>query len=152
MSGKIVKSIETKPGGKSGTYWAVTWDDDKKDNIFNKDWLPLLEKSHKESVPILFTKEKKGDFWNIVSLEFPAAGSKVQEAAQPIPLVVKPGETKGVIAPQERGMWWKEMGECFRVGLIKKDDNGTGTYLWKTYLKQMLSSLEITIEIEKGDK
>ena len=68
---KIVKTITAKPGGKTGTYWTVTWEDDKKDNIFNADWLPLIEQSQKESRPLHFTKEKAdyGKYYNIKTLE-----------------------------------------------------------------------------------
>ncbi len=60
---------------------------------------------------------------------------------KPRPVTPKPD-----IAPQEKGMWWKEAGENFRSGLFKKDDGKDGTQLWKAYTKQMLTSLEITIE------
>ena len=68
---KVVKSITAKPGGKSGTYWTVTWQDGKTDNIFNADWLPLLEQSQKENCLLYFTKEKSedGKFYNIKSLK-----------------------------------------------------------------------------------
>ncbi len=50
----------------------------------------------------------------------------------------------------ETGMWWKEVGENFRAGLFKKDDDRNGALLWRAYIAQMLSSLEITIEKSKG--
>ena len=155
---KTVKSIEAKVGGKSGTYWTVTWTDGKTDNIFNGDWLPLLEQSQNENRPLHFTKEKsrlrdgsEGKYYNIKSLEL------VVKLATPAPHGAEyhkppdrddtppPPQTKPEIAPQEKGMWWKEVGENFRAGLFKRDDNKDGAYLWKTYIKQMLSSLEIII-------
>ncbi len=61
-----------------------------------------------------------------------------------------PQKPEQVIAPQEKGMWWKEVGENFRVGLFKKDDTeGNGSTLWRHYVTQMLTSLEI--KIEKGE-
>ena len=57
----------------------------------------------------------------------------------------KSREVTQSIAPQERGMWWKEVGENFRAGLFKKDE-GNGALLWKAYVAQMLSSLEIEIK------
>jgi len=54
------------------------------------------------------------------------------------------------IAPQEKGMWWKEVGENFRAGLFKKDE-GNGALLWTAYIAQMLSSLEITIETKRKE-
>ncbi len=139
---KIVKSIEAKPGGKSGTYWTVTWQDDKHDNIFNADWLPLLEQSQSENRPLHFTKEKQegSKFYNIKTLELvdTPPPSSIGEASQ------------REIAPQEKGMWWKEAGECFRSKLFNKDDNGAGSFLWRAYIKQMLSSLEKIIPEEKS--
>lgn len=68
---KTVKSIATKVGGKSGTYWTITWRDGKSDNIFNADWLPILERSQTELRPVHFTKENKegSKYYNIISLE-----------------------------------------------------------------------------------
>ena len=66
---------------------------------------------------------------------------------QSTPVASKP--QTGCIAPQEKGMWWKEVGECFRAGLFKKDDNGAGTYLWKAYVKQMLIAVDVSIEPKK---
>lgn len=65
---KIVKSLEVKDGTK-GPYCVITWQDDKTDRIFNQDWMPLLRQSEKEHRLLHFTKEKKGTFWNIVTLE-----------------------------------------------------------------------------------
>lgn len=68
MADKKVASIEDKEGGR-GTYWKVTWNDGKTDNVFNKEWLPLLEQSRDVGLKLSFTKEKneKG-YYNIVSL------------------------------------------------------------------------------------
>lgn len=54
------------------------------------------------------------------------------------------------IAGEERGMWWKEVGENFRKGLFDKDDGKNGTMLWHAYQAQMFASLEITFEKKKG--
>ena len=64
---KFVKDITEKEGKKK--YWQVTWHDDKKDNIFNPDWLKLLEQAHLENRIVDFKKEKNGNFWNIVELK-----------------------------------------------------------------------------------
>jgi hypothetical protein len=53
-------------------------------------------------------------------------------------------ETKSEISPQEKGMWWKELGECLRDGTINKDDSESGTYLWKCYINQMVTSLGLS--------
>lgn len=138
---KIVKEIKTKQGGKSGTYWTVIWEDGKMDNIFNREWLPLLEQSQDENVPLHFTKEKSGKFYNIKTLEVAEEELPEKEVEQKVSAKATPN----VISPQEKGMFWKEIGENFRAGLFKKDDNAAGSYLWRAYVKQMLASLEITI-------
>ena len=81
--------------------------------------------------------------------------AKAELGASPPPGAEKPKpestpkiDTGHVIAPPERGMWWKEIGENFRAGLFKKDGNTSETYLWGLYIKQMLSSLEITLPVK----
>ena len=67
---KWVGDVEAKPGGKSGTYWTITWHDGKHDNIFNEAWKDLCEQAKAEGLAVHFTKEQnpKG-YWNIVALE-----------------------------------------------------------------------------------
>lgn len=74
---KIVKEIRAKAGGKSGTYWSVTWTDGKSDNIFDSNWIPLCEISQKENRALKFTKEKTpdGKFYNMKTLELAIAGN-----------------------------------------------------------------------------
>jgi len=83
--------------------------------------------------------EEKGNFSNIIAV------TPIKD--QPPISQQDPGEV--TVAPQERGMWWKEVGENFRAGLFKKDDQGDGTLLWRAYIAQMLSSLNIKIERKK---
>jgi len=67
---KWVSNVEAKPGGRSGTYWTVTWHDGKFDNIFNGEWLPLVEKAQAEKLCVHFKKEKPegSKYFNIVEL------------------------------------------------------------------------------------
>ncbi len=111
---KTVKSIESKIGGKSGTYWKVTWTDDKADNIFNEDWLPLLERSQNENSPLHFTKEKSENskYYNIKSLEL--------LAPEPTPKQT----TKPEIAPQEKSEMskkdWSEKDKITRTSIERQ--------------------------------
>ena len=66
---KWVKSVEEKPGAK-GPFWEVTWQDDKKDRLFDTAMVDTCQKALMNQLAVHFTKEKKGTFWNIVSLEF----------------------------------------------------------------------------------
>ncbi len=127
---KIVKSIEVKAGGKSGTYWTVTWQDDKKDNIFDGDWLPLLEQSQKENRLLHFTKEKQGKYYNINSLELatlPEEQPAVTEKVEPR----RYGKSKEEMESIEHQVAVMEVGRAFCAGkLTEKDPLVLGWYLW----------------------
>jgi len=49
------------------------------------------------------------------------------------------------INPQERGMWYKEIGEMYRAGIIKKDTL-EGKALMTAYWARMLIALDIEIK------
>lgn len=51
-------------------------------------------------------------------------------------------------APQELGMWWKEVGEGLRTGLIDPT-TPMGKALYDFYFAQMFSVLSITVEEEE---
>ena len=51
---------------------------------------------------------------------------------------------------KDKEFWWREVGENFRAGLFKKGE-GNGAFLWRAYIAQMLSSLEITIETKRKE-
>jgi hypothetical protein len=63
---KKVYSVENNSPKKG---WKITWEDGKRDVIFNKDWLPLLEEAKEHNLPINFTKEKEGDYWHIMTID-----------------------------------------------------------------------------------
>ena len=75
---KRVSEIEGKKGVK-GEYWTITWEDGKKDNIFDRDWLELAKQSQKTGEPLHFTKEKRGNYYNIISLELSPEIEEVEE-------------------------------------------------------------------------
>ena len=52
------------------------------------------------------------------------------------------------ISPQQKGMWWKEVGEMIRSGHIKRD-TPVGERLYQAYFAQMQVSLEIDIKKEE---
>ena len=68
-----------------------------------------------------------------------------EDGGEPEPERTTPKE----IAPQEKGMWWKEVGENFRAKLFDKDDKGNGSLLWRAYVTQMMTSLEIKFDKKK---
>ncbi len=81
---KVVKTITSKTGGKTGTYWTVTWQDGKSDNVFNTDWLPLLEESQKSGRTVNFVKEqtKDGKYYNVKSMALSALPAQPPIAPQ----------------------------------------------------------------------
>jgi len=118
---KWVKSIEAKPGGKSGTYWVVTWHDDKTDRLFDSDMMATCEKAQTQGLAIHLTKEKSGNYWNIKSVELTA--DKLQEAGKmpdekPKETNIEP--TPREPAPQAVGMITKEIGDHIRAGTLTK--------------------------------
>ena len=145
---KIVKSIQTKTGGRSGTYWTVTWQDGKTDNIFNGDWLPLLEQSQEENHPLHFTKEKTEDskYYNIKSLELAQETEDENQTAPKLSIEMNREDRreKGM----QEGMFWKELGEMLRSGDIDKA-KPTGKALRKLYYAKMFSVLEIKLKLEE---
>lgn len=160
---KTVKKVEAKAGSK-GTYWAVTWADDKKDNIFNVAWLPLLKQSQEEQVPLRYTKEKKGNFFNIVSLELAVAAvlDKTSQKQSDTGIVAAPEEGLESEKPKEppkekenrtkdesieRAVWIKELGEGIRSGEIDKA-TPLGISLRKAYYAEMLRVLNIRVPID----
>jgi len=103
------------------------------DNL--KDFWDLLEVGNS----VDFTLEQKGKYWNVVGIK----PVKTDDNRPPLQKSHDEHSSTPQVAPQERGMWWKEVGENFRAGLFKKDDGGAGEFLWKAYIKQMFISLEL---------
>ena len=148
----------TKSGAEYVKAKGVTQDgQESTKSIFNnlKDSWPLLE----VGATLDFTMEKKGQFWNVTAInpagEKPAIKPSIKPAVPPVAKTTDSQRTNAEIKqpltfinPQEKGMWWKEVGENFRAGLLKKD-NPAGKYLWQQYIKQMLASLEINIPKEE---
>ncbi len=64
-----------------------------------------------------------------------------QQKVMPASQQVKP-------APQELGMWWKEMGECIRSGTIMKDFPQSYVKIKGQYYKQMEAVTGISMKKE----
>jgi len=75
---------------------------------------------------------KEGKVFDYIKLvEIQVDETKITEQ-QVAPLVAKTAP-----APQELGMWWKELGECIRSGVIDKDFPNMATKIKGQYYKQM---------------
>ena len=144
---EIVKSIQTK-SGRSGTYWRVTWQDETTDNIFNGDWLPLLEQSQKGNHPLHFTKEKTEDskYYNFKSLELAQETEDENQTAPKLSIEMNREDRREKGMQEE--MFWKELGEMLRSGDIDKA-KPTGKALRKLYYAKMFSVLEIKLKLEE---
>ena len=82
--------------------------------------------------------EKKGQYWNVVDIlppELPTVPTQESPPESTKPLTI----TKN---PQEIGMWWKELGESLRYGLIDQNRK-SGKHLRNTYFKEMFRVLNI---------
>jgi hypothetical protein len=137
---KFVEKIESKPGGKSGTYWAITWTDGKTDRIFNGDWLPICEESQEKKLAVHFTKQKEGNYYNIKSMELVRdALPEPKEPQTPPPQKdePEPPTESSHYAPQEIGMWMKELGEAIRSGQLEKDFPNSHVKIKSYYYKIM---------------
>ena len=51
--------------------------------------------------------------------------------------------TPHIIAPQELGLWWKELGECIRSGQIVEDFPNAHTKIKAQYYKRMFEVTEV---------
>jgi len=98
------------------------------DNLQDK-WSLLIEGAYLE-----FKMEKRGQFWNVVDI------STAETTEAPAPEEGQPSttpESKPNYAPQEIGMWMKELGECIRSGQLEKDYPSAHTKIKGYYYKKM---------------
>ena len=150
---KFVKSIEAKSGGKSGTYWTVTWQDEKHDNIFNNEWLPILESAQENNRLVHFGKEKHGQYYNIVSLELASETQPPKETGSDPKYTPRKDAVAENIRENmewkqqhiERSFWINQLGEMIRA---KDIDLSTphGKLLRSWYYAEMFRVLDIKIE------
>ncbi len=100
---RIAVALEEKQGTK-GAYHVVKWKDGGTDNIFNADWLPLINQSIEKQLILHTVKEPASNpkYNNIVKLELTKYETRAvsTEPAQPAP---KPDNmTKGDWADKDR--------------------------------------------------
>ncbi len=112
---------------------------------------PLIEK---EGNTVELKMVQKGQFWNVINIimadePWPEGTEAVkpEEVAPPKVEVNKGGEQpkEREIAPQERGMWWKQLGDDLRSGHIDKTTSH-GKLLRAAYFVEMFRVLNIKIE------
>jgi hypothetical protein len=137
---KIAKTVEKNP---KGTSWKITWEDGKKDNTNNPDWVIMVEQSIKNHQPIQFTKEKEGDWWIIKTFQLvndsplvkAALGMGAEKVVQPTPQapqsIFKPviplsnSSIPSQINGAEKGMVMKEISTLFIAGQLENMFTGT---------------------------
>jgi len=95
---KYVKSVDSNAPKKG---WVITWQDDKKDFIFEEAWLKLLSKAQEEQRLVNFTKEQNAKgYWNIQTLvlaELPDTPSTPPQSKSEPPTPV----SNGNVPPRE---------------------------------------------------
>jgi hypothetical protein len=94
---KVAINIDEKQGAK-GSYWTITWDDDKVDNVFKSEWAAIAEQSIGEAIS--FTKEKAANskYYNIQSFSIgtpkPKTPAAVATPAPRAPTIVREDDSK----------------------------------------------------------
>ena len=120
-----VLSTDQKQGAK-GPYLEVSYRDEKgqerKKNIFDQTLWNLFG----EGLWVEWELEKEGNWWNVKSAQ------RVKEGVEKI----KEALTTEV-APQEKGMFFKELGECIRCGQLEKDFPKSFVRIKSDYYKAM---------------
>ena len=151
---KWVADIEAKSGAK-GTYWTVTWHDTKKDTLFDEDWKNICEKAQTGKLAVHFTKEKKGDYWNIVSLEL--VEKELPQATDPRKNEPPEGKPPGQKTVSEDikdnmkwksdtievNMWWNHLGARIADGSLAKAYPNKHVEIETIYWTKMFSTLGI---------
>ena len=157
---KMVKSIELVEGTK-GIYHKITWEDGKADLIFDPEMLKVFAKAKAGNHAVEVTKEQKGKYWNIVEAkiitteDLPAPTEPVRKYPEPPPDApqdtrkLKEASSKPIISGQEIGLWWKELGESLRSGLIDRS-KPAGKALEKFYKAKMLDVLGVKVETKQN--
>lgn len=105
-----------------------------------------------EGQSVEFKMVKKGQFWNVINIKkADEPWPEETDAVKPEEIVPPKQEVKTEppsqrrIAPEERGMWWKELGEMLRTGEIDKS-KAHGKMLRIAYYAEMFRVLDIKIE------
>ncbi len=139
-----IKSV-TEESGDYGDYRKVIGvDGDGKEITKNvgdrwKDKWGLLQ----ENATVNFKMIQKNNKWVI---------NDIIPVGDELPPSTKPYVTETKAAPQEIGMWWKEMGEMLRAGPPAGIDSTTpaGKLMRSAYYAQMMSVLGIEIKDKEG--
>ena len=112
----------------------------------------LFQGSHGRAVSLTWKdydfKGKTGEYVDEAVLV--DVGDEPETPSEATTATTEPPKGKTPISPQEKGMFWKEVGENFRAKLFDKDDGANGSLLWRAYMTQMFTSLEIKFE-KKGE-
>ena len=150
-----VEQAFTKNGDEYVKVMGITGDGrETTKSVFNqlKDKWGMLQ----ENATLDFKMVKKGQFWNIEDINLPQVSAPAEkptltaETPDQAEIDASAGKPPAKApAPQELGMWWKELGEMLRSGDI---DKTTPHYklLRSAYYAQMFSVLGIKIEQKEG--
>lgn len=120
------------------TYFTITDDTDRKLICFNPAYYNKLEVGSVVQLDIQPGRSAE---------DTPRIESLIEEGApEATPPSVKPTQE---VAPQERGMWWKEIGELIRADkLVEVFGEKDAPFIRKAYKLQAIASLGITAKKE----
>ena len=132
--------------------------DDQERNyaLFDGEQHSAIEQAHQNDLSLLAKFDKKGNYWNVISLEVMEAGTASPETQREQSekgtkdLRDKKGDPTRRIDPQERGMWEKEIGLWLRdnpegfKALFPK----THKALQMQYQNSMLNGVDVEIVSE----
>ena len=113
-----------------------------------QELIDLVENNPGWAVKLLFDSYKEIDYIvGIELLELKVVEAKITEQQVPKPTAyARLGDGKPSIAPQELGMWWKELGNRIGDGSIDKDFPKSAVKIKGQYYKQMETITGITLK------
>ena len=152
MAETIITIKQAKLVEKGDNKWVELIDqDDKTHRVFKSiqnnagEWVhfddQLNDLVNSEGQTFKLTKERKGNFWNVIAIE-PVENVSSKKGIEKVR-----SEPSG----QEVGLWWKEVGELYRMWKIHPETKPAKPWakaLVMNYLAQMFSVTGIKVEEE----
>jgi len=165
-----VKEIAYKKDKKDRDYATVTLVNDElragNYAVYPGEVLNVLKKAHEDSLAINAKLDKNGNYWNLMEAALmsdaikqaqarePPTNDMLRSAATPITTSTPPSEPPQAksspvsdkdrqIAPQELGMWLKELGESIRSGHLEKSYPNRHVAITAFYYQKMFEVIGI---------
>lgn len=134
----VVDHSEVVPGAK-GEYLKVTDKGGKVQNIFDQSLWNLFV----DGCAVKLNLEKTGNWWNVVkaeAVELPAEKPTTATGSPPM---------ESFFSGEEKGMWWKELGNRIGDGSLDKHFPKNAVYIKSQYYKRMVEVTGIKFKEEE---